>query len=107
MRVSLMLGLLLVACNASAGQKVEHVCGNGPHTVKVKVEDKKVCKRPNPKLLPDDTYEMQPELCSFEPQWINEEWSDWPECPGAERTIEYSCCGSYITLTPNGDLDVR
>lgn len=80
---------LFFSCDAGAGEKVEHVCGNGPHTVKVRIEDTKSCHREKPTLNLDDTYTEGKEICETQKNYRDEEWSDWPECKGA-TSLEFS-----------------
>lgn len=102
MRAMIATAVLLAAGAAAAGEKGEHVCGEGPHTVRVRLlEDRETCHVPPPSLRWDDTYvEREPE-CRKEPRYEDQEWSDWPECPGAERTC-LSCTTSGL-ITWDGD----
>ena len=98
---SVFWAVVFLGCEALADESpesVKHVCGNGPHTVKVRVEDRKVCERPNPRLLPDDTYQQLDEICTMEPEYVDIEFSDWPECAGAEQTLDTLIfnTGTYI-----------
>lgn len=86
--VLMIIGLLAGATCANAGEIVEHLCGQGEHTVRVRVGTKSVCEDPKLTLNLDDSYVQAEPVCHDEPDIASQRWSDWPECPDAERLSE-------------------
>lgn len=102
MFLSIVIGLVIVfaiATCANAGEIVEHVCNQGEHTVRVRTGTREVCEDPKLTLNPDDSYVQAKPVCHDEPDIESQRWSDWPECPGAERR-------DFVTFSTTGTSDL-
>lgn len=83
--VAVMIGF---ASQAIADTEIEHVCGSGPQEVVVSYATgcPGACSSsvtPNG----DGTYSEGPSTCTLAICYETtvQDWSDWPECPGAKR----------------------